>query len=132
MSGIMMMLVGTGGGGRATATYTYSANTANASLNITSLAGYSAGSTDVTITVNSGVYLYSTSTGNAGLTLTGGSTGDTITLVNNGYIMGQGGKGGTNDVGLIGGTALSLGFNTTINNTNASAYIGGEIGRAHV
>lgn len=113
---------------RATLSYTYSANTANASLNVTSISGYIAGKSDITITVNSGVYLYATSTGNAGLTLTGGSTGDTITLVNNGYIMGMGGGVGynySNFNGYAGGPALSLGFNTTINNTNASAYIGG-------
>lgn len=108
--------------------YTYSANTANASLNVTSISGYMAGLSDITITVNSGVYLYATSTGNAGLTLTGGSSGDTIKLVNNGYIMGQGGKGGNGaDTGTVtapvaGGTALSLGFALTLTN---NSYIGG-------
>ena len=65
-------------------TYTFSANTANASLYVTSISGYVAGKSDITVTVNSGVYLYATSTSNAGLTLTGGTTGDTVTLVNNG------------------------------------------------
>lgn len=113
---------------RVALTYTFSANTANASLNVTSISGYSAGKSDITITVNAGVYVYSTSTGNAGLTLTGGTSGDTVTLVNNGYIMGMGGGVGynyTNWNGFAGGNAISLGFNTTINNTNASAYIGG-------
>lgn len=110
--------------------YTFSSNTANASLNVASLSGYVAGTSDITITVNSGVYLYATSTANAGLTLSGGTTGDTVTLVNNGFIMGMGGNGGgwvgTVDVNpTAGGVALSLGFNTTINNTNGSAYIGG-------
>ena len=108
--------------------FTFSASTANASLNVTSISGYVAGASDITITVNSGVYLYATSTGSSGLTLSGGTTGDTITLVNNGFIMGQGGAGGNSpsgNVGNPGGTALSLGFNTTVNNTNASAYIGG-------
>ena len=112
---------------RVALSYTYSANTANASLNVTSIGGYSSGKSDITITVNSGIYLYSTSISNAGLTLTGGNSGDTITLVNNGYIMGQGGHGGdgTHPGGQAGGTALSLGFATTVNNTNGSAYIGG-------
>lgn len=125
--------VGTYVSNRVTLSYTYATNTANASLNVTSLSGYVAGITDITITVNSGVYLYSTSTANAGLTLTGGTTGDTITLVNNGYIMGKGGNGYgcytpnayTSVASTAGGPALSLGFNTTIDNTNASAYIGG-------
>ena len=117
---------------RVAISYTYSSTTANASLNVTTIGGYSAGTSDITITVNASVYLYSTSTSTPGLTLSGGASGDTITLVNNGYIMGMGGKGAQGlgsppfrRVGLNGGTALQLGFNTTVNNTNGSAYIGG-------
>jgi hypothetical protein len=123
--------VGTQTTSRPAVSYTYSASTANAALNITTLAGYVAGITDVTITVDTGIYIYSTSISTPALTLTGGSTGDTITLVNKGYIMGMGGKGGGSTAAAAGvlaqtgGTALSLGFNTTVNNTNASAYIGG-------
>ena len=134
---MMSILVSSGAKGRSTLSYTFASNTANASLNVTSISGYSAGKSDITITVNSGIYLYSTSTSNAGLTLTGGSSGDTITLVNNGYIMGMGGVGGGYDdnaggytTAKVGGTALSLGFNTTVNNTNASvvsAAIGGAL-----
>ena len=107
--------------------YTFSANTANASLNLSSISGYSAGKSNITVTVNSGIYLYSTSVAGYGLSITGGTTGDTLTIVNNGYIMGQGGNGyplSNRD----GGPALNLGFgmtSCTINNTNASAYIGG-------
>jgi hypothetical protein len=115
---------------RASLSYTFTTSTPNASLNVTSIGGYISGKSDITVTVNSGVYLYATSTSNYGLTLTGGNTGDTITLVNNGYIMGQGGNGGGNapasPIGAsAGGPALSLGYNTTINNTNSGAYIGG-------
>jgi len=114
---------------RATASYTYSSHTANASLNVTSLSGYVAGKTDVTITINSGIYLYSTSSGTAALALSGGTTGDTVTIVNNGYIMGLGGNGDVYSGGSLttaataGSLALSLGFNTTV--TNTSGYIGG-------
>jgi hypothetical protein len=115
---------------RGTASITYSASAADVSLNITSLSGYLAGNTDVTITINSGVYLYATSTANAGLTLTGGSGTDTLTIVNNGYIMGMGGNAGGSTtqtatpsvIPQAGGTALSLGFNTSITN---NSYIGG-------
>lgn len=131
-SGTISMSNFYGKSNRKAVSYTFASNTANASLNITSISGYSAGITDVTITVNSGVYLASTAVGTAGLTLSGGTTGDTVTLVNNGYIMGMGGGGGRSEItnyqgvaGSAGGPALSLGFNTTINNTNASAYIGG-------
>ena len=115
---------------RVAISYTFSASTANVSLNVASISGYVAGITDITVTVNSGVYLYATSTGNAGLTLTGGTTGDTLTLVNNGYIMGQGGSGGNPAANSVftgypssGGPALSLGFNTTVN--TVTGYIGG-------
>lgn len=113
-----------------TASYTFTTSTVNASLNISSLSGYVAGSTNVTVTVNSGVYLWANSTSNYGLNLTGGTTGDTLTLVNNGFIMGQGGTGdgATNSNGnflrgTAGGSALNIPINTTI--TNTSGYIGG-------
>jgi hypothetical protein len=119
---------------RATASYTFLSSTANASLNLSSLGGYVAGITDITVTVSSGVYLYATSTGNYGLSLSGATSGDTVTIVNNGFIMGQGGNGGGGASGngnatLINGTAggpalnLGIGVNPTIN--NQSGYIGG-------
>ena len=114
---------------RVSINYTFSANTQDASLNLSGLSGYIAGGSDITITVNSGVYLWASVTTNAGLTLTGGTTGDTLTIVNNGYIMGCGGVGVGYNTALVpagnGGTALSIPINATINNTNASAYIGG-------
>ena len=69
------MLLG-GGPGRATPTYTFAANTADASINVASLGGYVAGKSDITITVNSGIYLWASVNTGAGLTLTGGTTGD--------------------------------------------------------
>lgn len=118
---------------RVAISYTIGANVANTSINLTSLVGYSSGKTDFTVTVNSGIYVYSTSVGSYALNLTGGTTGDTLTLVNNGYIMGQGGNGGAgqgtdNLTGNAGGPAINFGFGmsgATVNNTNASAYIGG-------
>lgn len=104
--------------------YTFSSTTADASLNVTSIGGYSAGNSNITITVNGGVYLYASSTGSTGLTLSGGNSGDTITLVNNGFIMGCGGigAGGQTITPTSGGPALSLGFATRLTN---NSYIGG-------
>jgi len=103
--------------------YTYTSNTTNASLNVTSISGYVAGKSNITVTVNSGVYLWSNSTGTPGLTLTGGTTGDTVKLVNNGYIMGQGGNGGASGInGNAAGTALSIGYNISLTN---NSYISG-------
>ena len=106
---------------RAAVSYTFSANASNQSLNVSSLPGYVAGLTTLTITINPGIYVWSSCTATPALTLTGGTTGDSITIVNQGKIMGQGGAGGGNN----GGPALSLGYPTTINNTYASAYIAG-------
>ena len=119
---------------RVSVSSTFSSSTANASLNISAIGGYVAGVTDITVTINGGIYLYATSTGNYGLTLTGGTAGDTLTIVNNGFIMGMGGiggntavGGGVGGVGAPGGPALNIGtgIGATINNTNGSAYIGG-------
>jgi hypothetical protein len=129
-SGAIDMNTGHGKSYRPAVPYVFSANTTNASLDVTSISGYIAGLSDIVITINSGIWVYATTTANAGLTLTGGVTGDTIKIVNNGFIAGMGGAGCSayNDgprAGGNGGPALSLGFNTTIDNTNASAYIGG-------
>lgn len=134
-SGAISMQNLQGKSNRVSISYTYSANTANASLDLSTISGYSSGKSDITVTVNSGVYLYATSTSNYGLNLTGGASGDTLTIVNNGYIMGQGGIGGggsgataSYQLPTVGGVALNFGFNltsATVNNTNGSAYIGG-------
>lgn len=117
---------------RFTINYTFTSSTPNATLNVTTLTKYRAGVSDITVTVNSGVYLYATSTSNYGLQLTGGTTGDTLNLINNGYIAGRGGDGGASYyhyggntyvwVGSVGGPALSIGYNTTLVN---NSFIGG-------
>jgi hypothetical protein len=81
-------------------------------IDVTSLAGYVAGMTDVTVTVNAGVYVYGTpptqqfpipgfpnptvrvTVPDASMQIIGGAEGDTIKLVNNGNIVGFGGDGG--------------------------------------
>lgn len=108
---------------RVSISYTFASTTANASLNISSIGGYIAGKSDVTVNVNGGVYLYGTTTGNPGLSVFGGTSGDTLTIVNLGYIMGCGGTGSNSTTGGAGGPGLSLGYSATVNNTNGSAYI---------
>ena len=88
-------------------------------------------SAPATITVNAGVYVYATSTVNAGLTIDG-SWPRGVTVINNGFIIGQGGAGATltgsgqasNDPGLPGGPAISLEVNCNIIN-NSGAFIAG-------
>lgn len=88
----------------------------------------------ITVTINSGIYVYSTSTSVPGFdTGTGWVSGSSLLIVNGGYIVGRGGAGGngTNNyaaagtAGGAGGTALNLGINTTINNTAGYIYGGG-------
>ena len=86
-SGQIKMSDGYGKSDRVSISHTFTSTTTNASLNVTSISGYIAGKSDITITVNGGVYLYATSTGSAGLSLSGGSSADTLTLVNNGFIL---------------------------------------------
>lgn len=107
-------------------TFTISSNQLNADLRTLAVnAGWNQ-SAPVQATVAAGVYIYSTSTASAALVISGSWPGG-VTLVNQGYIMGQGG-GGANAPGTTaasGGPAISLGVSCTIDNTNASAYIGG-------
>jgi hypothetical protein len=117
---------------RVTASATISADTANYVLNTAKASGYSAGKTDMTLTINSGVVVYSTSTGSYALQVdTSWTTGDTVTIVNSGTILGDGGNGG------IGGSATAPGAGTsagpallvqraiTMNNLNRIAGGGG-------
>ena len=92
---------------RPTASLIISANIQNALINVSTLSGYVAGQTDITITVNSGVYVYGScpiqpntvvSTAPIGapvasMEIIGGASGDKINIINNGYILGYGGDG---------------------------------------
>jgi len=128
--GIIASNISKGGSGRAAPIRIFSTNTANATVNVASLSGYSAGLSDITITVNSGIWLYSNLANTAGLTISGGTTGDTVTVVNNGYIAGLGGDGGYSATAPTnGGSAIKLSLTApqptvTINNTS-TGFIGG-------
>jgi hypothetical protein len=87
------------------------------------------------IIISSGVYIYSESTSSPALTISGSFPGG-VTLVNNGFIIGMGGRGGgpASDPGYIntqgwsgnsGGPAISLGANVTIENNSYIAGGGG-------
>lgn len=99
---------------------TISSNQTNANLRSLAVSAGWNQSSKVIATINSGIYVYSTNTANAGLTINGAFPGG-VELVNNGYIMGMGGSGTVN-VPTAGGPAISLGINCTITN---NSYIGG-------
>ena len=105
--------------------YNFAANAVNQTVTLSGLSGYSAARACVIITINPGIYIYSTSTATPALTITGGTTGDRVRIVNKGYIMGMGGAGSSGSSPTAGGNAISIGLPTTIDNTYTSAYIGG-------
>ena len=106
--------------------FTISTNQTDANLrSLAVTAGWNQASL-VVATVNSGVYVYATSTANAGLTINGSFPGG-VQLINNGYILGKGGGDSTTS-GNAGGPAISLGVNATITN-NSGAYIAGGGGQ---
>jgi hypothetical protein len=94
-------------GGRVALSFVVATSLQFLTVDVTSLAGYTAGSTDITITVNPNVYVYGYQPTQyfptnppltpfplvASMQIIGGAIGDTIKLVNNGYIIGGGGDG---------------------------------------
>lgn len=115
---------------------TLSSNVQNYVLNTAKVAGYVPGRTAVTLTINSGVYVWSDSTALPALKVDSSwLAGDTLTIVNNGYVMGKGGKGGDADCtvptpGGAGGPAMSTSFAVAVNNTNGYLLGGGGGGGA--
>lgn len=128
---------------------TLSGNTNNYNIFSNKGGTYVAGKSNITLTVNSGVTVGSTSTGTYALdTGTGWATGDTITIVNNGTVVGKGGNGGNGatarydsisyngtqeaaaTAGGAGGHAFRAQFATTITNNGTFAGGGGGGGGA--
>lgn len=100
---------------------------ANLNLRTWALANGWDGTVEAIIEVPTNTYVYSTSTGSAGLIINGSWPGG-VTVINNGYIMGMGGAGGyvinatAAYAGGNGGPAISLGVSCSITN---NSYIGG-------
>jgi hypothetical protein len=106
--------------------YTISSNSSKINLrSLVDAAGYNQFG-PVVITINSGVYIWSDDVTIPALTT--GSFSSTLTIINNGYIMGCGGDGGVyTNSSKAGGNAISLNVNTSIEN---NSYIGGGGGGA--
>jgi len=109
---------------------TISANTLKYNLRTALIAaGYSGtGTFKTTITINSGVYVWSDTTATAAFD-TGVLSGGTITIINNGYIIGMGGNGAivgaTPGNGGAGGPAMNIQHSVTMTNNSYVAGGGG-------
>lgn len=120
---------------RYAAAVTISANTTNYVLNTAKVAGYLAGKTDVTLTINPDVTVGSTSTSTYAFDVdTSWAAGDTVTIVNNGTVCGMGGTGGfggaSPSAGTAGGPGLRAQRAVSITNNNVVAGGGGGGGAA--
>lgn len=108
-------------------------DTGGTNITRTGTGAYIAGISDITVLVDAAVTVGSTSTATPALTIdTQWAAGDTVRIVNNGTIVGCGGKGGNGlsitwgttggvftsvgDAGAVGGNALSIGRAVTIYN----------------
>jgi hypothetical protein len=114
-----------------TFTATISSNQDRLNLRSWALANGWNGSSPATITLASGVWIYSATTATAALTIDGSWPGG-VTLINNGNIVGMGGNGGTaptftgNGPGAGGGTGIAVSTSVTIqNNSNVAGGGGG-------
>jgi hypothetical protein len=135
---------GSGGGGSSTSTTTFAFSTSITTniqnFNLSSAlvaAGWNQTSAVVaTISIDAGIYIWSDSTSLAALTVTSLPASSTVSILNNGYIMGKGGWGGDAPVanggvgvsGVAGGTggpAMSLGYNISLTNNSYIAGGGG-------
>lgn len=104
---------------------TISANTQEANLySIATNDGWN-GSDPILVTIQSGVYLWSDSTSTAGLIISS-AFNSLLSIVNNGYIIGKGGNGGTyTGAGGAGGPAISNSATGVSITNNSGAYIAG-------
>ena len=127
-----------GAANRTPVSLTISGNTYNYDVFANRGPGYVAGATDLTVTVNPGVRVGSTSTGTyAMLVPSSFNPGDTVTIVNNGTIQGMGGGGGNGasvnaptgpwngGSGGGGGNALYVNRPTIVTNNGTLAAGGG-------
>ena len=110
---------------------TISSNQTNLNLRTWALANGWDGLGAVTVTINAGVVVYSTTTAGYALTISGSFPGG-VSLVNNGVILGAGGGGGSagsgtgaGSAGQAGGPAMVVSTAVSITNNNRIAGGGG-------
>ena len=107
--------------------FTFSSNTQEADLRALAISAGWNGSDQLKVVVNSGIYLWSNSITTGGLVISGAFPAGVI-LLNSGYIIGKGGKGGDHSSNNKenGGPALQITATVPVDVTNnASAFIAG-------
>lgn len=125
---------------RVQANISITTNTDGLNLVPNNIPGYVAGKTDIVVTINSGVYVWQSSSSSLPTALWVGffATGDTIKIINYGYIIGLGGNGGNGLIafansstpGQNGRNAIFVGTSCTIDNQGYIAGGGGGGGAA--
>lgn len=110
---------------------TFSSNQANVDLRASAVSGGWNQSSAVVATINSGVTIFSNSTGSPALTISGSFPGG-VTLVNNGTVLGRGGGGAngapagdTSIPSTAGSGGLALSVSTAVSINNGSGRIAG-------
>lgn len=86
--------------GTVTATTGIVLSTNEEDVDIYARAGSPAGAVTVSVTINPGVIIRSSSTANPAMSLVGFVAGSIIVITNNGYVLGKGGRGGTGAVSI--------------------------------
>ena len=115
---------------RATINLVIASNVENYNLiNSVRAAGYIPGKTTINLTVASNVIVGSDNANVASMAIDNFKTGDEINLINNGYIVGKGGDGASNNQkprpGGAGGNAMIVTYPVTINNLGVIGGGGG-------
>lgn len=132
-SGVISMNNLRGKSNRVAISLTISGNTNNYDVYANRGPTYAPGTSDITVTINPGVTVSSTSTGSSAFLVPSAfSPGDTVTVINNGTIVGRGGNGGNGrpaggagSAGGSGGPGLNVQRPVTIQNNNRVAGGGG-------
>lgn len=125
LTGQIKMSNGRGKSNRKTINIVISSNSTDVEVRNLVGSNYVAGKSDITVTVNSGVWCFPTYTG-YGMLIRNFTAGDTVTLINNGLIVGNGGGGGGSAANNAGGGSHALYVNgITVNVYNNYVIYGG-------
>jgi hypothetical protein len=129
-SGAISMSQGYGKSNSFTFNKTIATNTQNYNLRTDAIAAGWNGSAALiaTVTVNSDVYVWSDDTAIAGFDTGSIPAGSTVSITNNGFIIGRGGGNGISNSSQPGGPAMNISYPVSITNNSYIAGGGGNGG----